>query len=64
MRRHRRSSFPKNLMIKQIRGKIKSWKSPLFMLPFVWVLKPRFKKLHFAALTVGAIIPDIEPLIA
>ena len=31
---------------------------------FVWVLKPRFKKLHFAALTVGAVIPDIEPLIA
>ena len=31
---------------------------------FVWVLKPRFRKLHFAALTVGAIIPDIEPLIA
>jgi len=31
---------------------------------FVWVLKPRFRKLHFAALTVGAVIPDIEPLIA
>ncbi|HEX2168995.1 MAG TPA: DUF4184 family protein [Nitrososphaera sp.] len=31
---------------------------------FVWVLKLRFKKLHFAALTVGALIPDIEPLIA
>src|SRR3712207_6629656 len=31
---------------------------------FVWVLKPRFKKLHFAALTMGAVIPDIEPLIA
>ena len=31
---------------------------------FVWMLKPRFKKLHFAALTVGAVIPDVEPLIA
>lgn len=31
---------------------------------FVWVLKPRFRKLDFAALTVGAVIPDIEPLIA
>jgi hypothetical protein len=31
---------------------------------FVWVLKARFRKLHFAALTVGAVIPDIEPLIA
>jgi Domain of unknown function (DUF4184) len=31
---------------------------------FVWVLKPRFRKLHFAALTVGAVIPDVEPLIA
>jgi membrane-bound metal-dependent hydrolase YbcI (DUF457 family) len=31
---------------------------------FVWVLKPRAKKLHFAALTMGAVIPDIEPLIA
>jgi hypothetical protein len=31
---------------------------------FVWVLKPRFRKLHFAALTVGAVIPDIEPLVA
>jgi hypothetical protein len=33
-------------------------------LAFVWVLKPRFRKLHFAALTVGAVIPDVEPLIA
>ncbi|MDP8889264.1 MAG: DUF4184 family protein [Thermoproteota archaeon] len=31
---------------------------------FVWVLKPKFRKLHFAALTVGAVVPDIEPLIA
>jgi Domain of unknown function (DUF4184) len=31
---------------------------------FVWPLKPRFRKLHFAALTVGAVIPDIEPLVA
>jgi hypothetical protein len=31
---------------------------------FVWPLKLRFRKLHFAALTVGAVIPDIEPLIA
>lgn len=31
---------------------------------FVWVLKPNFKKMNFAALTVGAVIPDIEPLIA
>lgn len=31
---------------------------------FVWVLKPRIKKLDFAALTVGAVIPDIEPLVA
>jgi hypothetical protein len=31
---------------------------------FVWVLKSRFRKLHFAALTVGAVIPDVEPLIA
>jgi hypothetical protein len=31
---------------------------------FIWVLKPRFGKLHFAALTVGAVIPDVEPLIA
>jgi hypothetical protein len=30
---------------------------------FVWVLKPRFRKLHFVALTLGAIIPDVEPLI-
>jgi hypothetical protein len=30
---------------------------------FVWVLKPRFRKLHFVALTIGAIIPDVEPLI-
>jgi hypothetical protein len=28
------------------------------------VLKLNFIKLHFAALTVGAVIPDIEPLIA
>lgn len=31
---------------------------------FVWVLKPRFRKLHFAALTVGAVIPDVELLVA
>src|SRR5919109_1442458 len=31
---------------------------------FVWVLKPRFRKLQLAALTVGALIPDIEPLVA
>ena len=31
---------------------------------FVWVLKRRFRKLHFAALTVGAVIPDVEPLMA
>jgi len=31
---------------------------------FVWVLKLNFIKLHFAALTVGAVIPDIEPRIA
>jgi hypothetical protein len=31
---------------------------------FVWVLKPRFRRLHFAALTVGAVIPDVEPLVA
>jgi hypothetical protein len=31
---------------------------------FVWVLKPGFRKLHFVALTVGAVIPDVEPLIA
>jgi hypothetical protein len=31
---------------------------------FVWVLKPRFRRLHFVALTVGAVIPDIEPLVA
>lgn len=31
---------------------------------FVWVLKRRFRKLHFSALTVGAVIPDVEPLIA
>jgi hypothetical protein len=31
---------------------------------FVWMLKPRFRRLHFAALTVGAVIPDVEPLIA
>jgi len=37
--------------------------TPLHM-AFVWVLKPRFRKLDFAALTVGAVIPDIEPLIA
>lgn len=30
---------------------------------FVWPLKPRFRKLHFAALTVGAVIPDIESLV-
>lgn len=28
------------------------------------MLKPRFRKLHFAALPVGAVIPDVEPLIA
>lgn len=31
---------------------------------FVWALKPRVRKLHFAALTVGAVIPDIEPLVS
>ncbi|HZA99422.1 MAG TPA: DUF4184 family protein [Nitrososphaera sp.] len=31
---------------------------------FVWMLKLRFRKLHFVALTVGAVIPDIEPLVA
>ena len=31
---------------------------------FVWMLKLRFRRLHFAALTVGAVIPDVEPLIA
>jgi hypothetical protein len=31
---------------------------------FVWVLKLRFRRLHFAALTVGAVIPDVEPLVA
>ncbi len=31
---------------------------------FVWMLKPRFRRLHFAALTVGAVIPDVEPLVA
>ena len=30
---------------------------------FVWMLKPQFRKLHFAALTIGAVIPDIEPLV-
>ncbi len=30
---------------------------------FVWMLKPGFTKLSFAAMTVGAVIPDIEPLI-
>lgn len=28
------------------------------------MLKPQFRKLNFAAMTVGAMIPDIEPLIA
>jgi hypothetical protein len=30
---------------------------------FVWMLKPGFTKLSFAAMTVGAVIPDIEPFI-
>lgn len=30
---------------------------------FAWVLKPRFRWLCFAAITVGAVIPDIEPLV-
>jgi hypothetical protein len=37
--------------------------SPLHV-AFVWILKPWFGKLSFAALTVGAIVPDIEPLVA
>ena len=31
---------------------------------FVWMLKPRFRKLHLEALTVGVVIPDIKPLMA
>ena len=31
---------------------------------FVWILKPWFGRLHFATLTVGAVIPDLEPLVA
>lgn len=31
---------------------------------FVWILKPHFKWLSFAALTVGSFIPDLEPLAA
>lgn len=31
---------------------------------FVWILKPWAGRLHFAALTVGAVIPDLEPLVA
>jgi hypothetical protein len=30
---------------------------------FVWVLKPWFFSLSFAALTMGSFVPDIEPLI-
>ena len=35
-----------------------------FHVAFVWILKPWAGKLHFAALTVGAVVPDLEPLIA
>jgi hypothetical protein len=31
---------------------------------FVWILKPCLGKLSFAALTVGAVVPDLEPLVA
>lgn len=31
---------------------------------FVWILKPVLGRLSFAALTVGAVIPDLEPLVA
>jgi membrane-bound metal-dependent hydrolase YbcI (DUF457 family) len=31
---------------------------------FVWILKPCIGKLSFAALTVGAVVPDLEPLVA
>lgn len=31
---------------------------------FVWILKPGLGKLSFAALTMGAVIPDLEPLVA
>lgn len=31
---------------------------------FVWMLKPGFARLNFAAMTIGAMIPDIEPLVA
>jgi LexA-binding, inner membrane-associated putative hydrolase len=30
---------------------------------FVWILKPWFFTLSFAALTIGSFVPDIEPLI-
>lgn len=30
----------------------------------MWILKPRLGKLSFAALTVGAVVPDLEPLLA
>jgi hypothetical protein len=31
---------------------------------FVWILKPHFKWLIFAALTIGSFVPDLEPLAA
>ena len=31
---------------------------------FVWILKPQFKWLCFAALTIGSFVPDLEPLAA
>jgi hypothetical protein len=31
---------------------------------FVWILKPKFAGLSFAALTMGSFIPDLEPLVS
>lgn len=31
---------------------------------FVWILKPKYKALSFAALTMGSFIPDLEPLLS
>ena len=31
---------------------------------FVWILKPKFAGLSFAALTVGSFTPDLEPLVS
>lgn len=31
---------------------------------FVWLLKPYFRWLSFAALTIGSLVPDLEPLAA